>query len=325
MRKGFLTSVFLIGFFLSTNLTPMAYAAETGTSLANKINKGGQGCTKITKVESILYGKRYSCISNGEAISIEVYSSKTFKLANEIACSFGMRLIVISDNKTWNIIPETKVNATKIAKALKTKVKILCTEGPIINEFKDTSSSETTGTSSTSNSGTSTAKSNSKGSINNPYTFGEEFVINGLKLQVMSIVSDATKNVCDSFKGQSIVPKLCDASYDSNLNIVVTVDPNTINKYVQWKIDVTNNSKEVANPENLLQLEMSTTSGSLISQGISYYESDLVNWSTRLVPQGKLSGNVFFEQKKDINISGLFLVIRSQDWSDNSTIYVKAS
>ena len=322
MRK-FVIALLILGFSIGIQ-TQEVHAVETSATIAKKLSKAGLGCTKFTKIETIFLGKRYSCISSAENISIEIFSNKNFKVANQMACSFGMRIITVTDNKTWTLIPESRANANKISKALKYPVKIICNDGPIINEVKNSDldlakNDKVSLTPSPSKSSTS-----QKGSFTNPYLIGDEFFLNGFKIKALNVINDSTSKVCESFQGKLIVPKLCNATYDSNYNVNVTVDDKALTKYMQWVLELTNSTDEIKNPENELVIEMTTSSGTLLYNALSYESNVLINWNNRIIPNGNISGNVFFEQPKSQNSTGLFLVLRSQDWNDNSTIYVKA-
>jgi hypothetical protein len=306
-RRRWGTVVALV-LLLSVAPASSAHAAETTTSLMKKVSASGLGCKKIVKSEAILLGTRLTCVVSTETVSIEVFAAKNFKKATGLACAFGVRYIAVTDNKTWIIVPESRATAQRIAKPLKASVKVFCPSGQIINESKVKASP--------------TPKPAAKGSITVPYRLGETFSVGDYRLALLSVTGDSTMAVCESFQGRFLVPELCEEKTDSNFDSVVGVDPAATDRYVQFVIRIENAGKVIVRPEFQLLVQMTSPTGTLLNQELTFSSNSLLNWDQSLVPGGFASYNTFFKLPKSADLLPLRLVVRSLVFGVDSTVYV---
>lgn len=298
-----------------------ASAAETTTSLVKRVSSTGLGCKKIVKSEAILFGKRVTCLIGAERVSIEVFAAKDFRKATSLACSFGVRFIAVTDNKTWTIVPGSRTTANALGKALRAQTRTFCAKGDIINE-----TAGSTETPAPESSPKPVPSAPFKGTFTNPYVLGDIFRIGDLEIQLAFQVPDATAAVCASVQGESIVPKLCRAEYDSNFKPVVSVDSASTDRYVQWTLRITNKGNDIVRPDNDLLVQMTNPAGALQYQDVAvFWSNSLINWDVSLVPGGTSASNVFFTIAKTVDVAPLRLVIRSTKFAISTTAYIKAS
>jgi hypothetical protein len=162
-----------------------------------------------------------------------------------------------------------------------------------------------------------------KGSFKNPYRFGESFKVNNFTLTVTSVESDVTNFVCTADHWSFSVPDLCTGAYDSNLNLVVAVDPTKSDRYVRWQIAAKNDSNDIESLKSAVSVDMTDPNGKLLYSQFGFSSNNLINWGSQLIPGGTINSYVYFQLSKSANLAPLLLVIRSESYSDGSTpIYV---
>ncbi|WP_329253142.1 hypothetical protein OG417_10175 [Actinoallomurus sp. NBC_01490] len=107
-----------------------AGAAKTGYTtpmqIAQKIKNAGLGCAKPRPAE-VAGGKKVTCTVNGEQVNIEVYpSEQVFKQVMKAVCGTGVKLASVSDNRRWDVTPDTARTAKRLQKVVGGRAEMLC-------------------------------------------------------------------------------------------------------------------------------------------------------------------------------------------------------
>ena len=97
-----------------------AFGANPTTSLVTKIQKSGIGCldSKLEKTKILYSPVRTTCTINGERTNIEVYSSSNFKKATKYLCKSGFDIPMLTNKRTWSILPDTEATMESIQKVV---------------------------------------------------------------------------------------------------------------------------------------------------------------------------------------------------------------
>jgi hypothetical protein len=97
-----------------------AFGANPTTNLVSKIQKSGIGCldSKLEKIKILYSPARTTCTINDEQTNIEVYSSSNFKKASKYLCKSGFDIPILTDKKTWSIVPDTEATMQSIQKVV---------------------------------------------------------------------------------------------------------------------------------------------------------------------------------------------------------------
>jgi hypothetical protein len=97
-----------------------AFGANPTTKLVSKIQKSGIGCSdaKLQKTKILYSPTRTTCTINGEQTNIEVYSSSNFKKAFKYLCESGLDIPILTNRKSWAILPDTEATMQSIQKVV---------------------------------------------------------------------------------------------------------------------------------------------------------------------------------------------------------------
>ena len=97
-----------------------AFGADPTKSLVSKIQKSGIGCldAKLQKTKILYSPARTTCTINGEQTNIEVYSKSNFKKAFKYLCESGLDIPVLTNRKTWAILPDSEATMDSVQKVV---------------------------------------------------------------------------------------------------------------------------------------------------------------------------------------------------------------
>lgn len=98
----------------------------TPMEIAQKIKKAGLGCARPRPAE-VAGGKKVTCTVDGEQVNIEVYpSEQVFKQVMKAVCGTGVKLLSVSDNRRWDVTPDTARTAKSLQKVVGGRAEVLC-------------------------------------------------------------------------------------------------------------------------------------------------------------------------------------------------------
>ena len=97
-----------------------AFGADPTKNLVSKIQKSGIGCldAKLQKTKILYSPARTTCTINGEQTNIEVYSKSNFKKAFKYLCESGLDIPVLTNRKTWAILPDSEATMDSVQKVV---------------------------------------------------------------------------------------------------------------------------------------------------------------------------------------------------------------